>query len=107
MPDGTPTADLKGKVYRQNHDVVMRKIAGDLFLIPIKGKLADMQRIFTLNQVGEFIWRDLAAQKNIIDIRDRLVSNFDVTKETAMADIEEFVSDLLQAGLITEEGDCL
>ena len=104
MPEGKPKGGLEGKVYRKNHDVVMRKIAGDLFLIPIKGKLADMQRIFTLNQVGEFIWRDLAAQKSIIDIRDRLVANFDVTKETAMADIEEFVSELLKASLITEEG---
>jgi hypothetical protein len=103
MSDGTPKPGFEGKVYRKNHDVVMRKIAGDLFLIPIKGKLADMQRIFTLNPVGEFIWRDLTAQKNINDIRDGLVSNFDVTKETAMADIEEFVSELLQASLITEE----
>ena len=102
MPDGTPKTGFEGKVYRKNQDVVMRKIAGDLFLVPITGKLADMQRIFTLNPVGEFIWQGLDAQKSLNDIRDDLVSNFNVNKETAMADIEEFVSELLEANLITE-----
>ena len=93
---------LGEKVYRKNGDIVTRKIAGDLFLIPIKGKLADMQRIFSINAVGEFIWQSLDSQKSLNDIRNDLASNFNLDEEKAMADIEEFVADLLQADLITE-----
>jgi hypothetical protein len=103
MPDESLKIDLWEKVYRKNHDVVTRKIAGELFLVPIKGKIADMQRIFTLNPVGEFIWQELDAQKSLNDICDDLISNFDVKKETAMADIKEFVTELLQADLIMEK----
>jgi len=90
------------KVYRKNSDIVTRKIAGDLFLVPVKGKLADMQRIFSLNAVGEFIWQRLDSQKSLNAIRDDLASCFNVDEEKAMADIEEFVAELLRADLITE-----
>lgn len=92
--------DLWARVYRKNPDVVARKIAGELLLVPVKGKIADMQRIFTLNPVGELIWQELDAQKDLKDIRDRVISDFDVTIETATTDIEEFVTELLQADLI-------
>ena len=91
------------KVYRKNSDIVTRKIAGDLFLVPIKGKLADMQRIFSVNAVGEFIWQSMDSQRSLNDIRDDLASNFTVDEDEAMADIEAFVSELLQADLITEK----
>lgn len=95
-------ADFWEKVYRKNPDVVARKIAGELLLVPVKGKIADMKRIFTLNPVGELIWEELDAQKNLNDIRGRVMSNFDVTMERAIIDIQEFVTELLQADLILE-----
>ncbi len=89
-------------MYRKNPDVVARKIAGELLLVPVKGKIADMQRIFTLNPVGELIWQELDAPKKLQDIRERVISDFDVTIETATIDIEEFVTELLSADLILE-----
>jgi hypothetical protein len=95
-------ADRGAKVYRKNPDVVTRKIAGELFLVPIRGKVADMQRIFSLNPVGELIWESMDAQENLNDIRDKVVAHFDVSRETAMTDVEEFIAALLQAKLIVE-----
>jgi len=102
MADRPLTKDFWKKVYRKSPDVVVRKIAGELLLVPVRGKIADMQKIFTLNPVGELIWQELDAQRNLDDIRDRVVSEFDVTMETAMSDIEEFITELLQANLIME-----
>ena len=95
-------ADFWEKVYRKNPDVVARKIAGELLLVPVKGKIADMKRIFTLNPVGELIWQEMDANKNLHDIRGLVMSDFNVTIETAMTDIEEFITELLQANLILE-----
>ena len=94
--------DHREKVYRKSPDIVARKIAGELLLVPVKGKIADMKRIFALSPVGEMIWQELDAQKNLNDIRDQVVSCFDVTAEKAMTDIEEFIAELVQAGLILE-----
>lgn len=43
------------KVYRHSGDVVNRQILGDTLLVPVRGKLADLQRIFALNPVARHI----------------------------------------------------
>jgi hypothetical protein len=90
------------KFFKKNEDIVSRKIAGELFLVPVKGKLADMQQLYTLNPVAEYIWQELGAQKSQKDILDGIIEEFNVTKEEADSDLQEFVSELLEAGLIKE-----
>jgi len=94
--------DILGKRLQKNADVVSRKIADEFFLIPIKGNLADMEKIFTLNRVGEYIWQQLGHQKTLEAIRDGVMANFEVGREEAESDIREFVGELLDAGLIRE-----
>jgi len=91
---------MMGTVYRKNEDIVTRKIAGELFVVPVRGKLADMQRIFVLNTVGEYIWQQIDEQKSLEDIRKGVIDRFDVGEDTADSDIREFISGLLDEGLI-------
>lgn len=87
------------KVFTKNDTVVSRKIGNELFLVPVKGTLADMQRIFTLNPVAEYIWQELD-KKNLNDICNGVVSAFDIGREQAETDIHEFITELLEADLI-------
>ncbi len=87
-------------VFRKSDNIVSRRITDEMFLIPIRGKLADMQRIFTLDPVAEFIWQDMDGTRRMKDIRDRLLDLFDVGRETADSDIREFIEELLEAELI-------
>ena len=89
-------------VFEKNAEIVSRKIAGELFLVPIKGKLADMQRIFSLNPVAEHIWQELDTQKSLNEIRNSIIEKFEVTEEDADSDLGEFIAELLKAGLIKE-----
>jgi hypothetical protein len=89
-------------VLQRNKDVVSRKIAGELFLVPISGNLADMEHIFTLTTVGEFIWDRMDGKKSINDICDEIMTEFDVERNRADSDIREFVAVLISAGLIQE-----
>jgi hypothetical protein len=93
---------MSGKTYEKNKDVVSRKIAGDLFLIPIRGKIADVQRIFALNPVGEYIWQEIGHQKSLDEICKKIITQFDVEEEAADSDMREFIASLLEAGLIGE-----
>ena len=93
--------DIWGKVFIKNDTIVSRKIGDELFLVPVKGTLADMQKIFTLNPVAEYIWHELD-QKNLHDICNGVVSMFEVEKEQAETDIREFIAELLKADLIGE-----
>lgn len=95
-------ADIWSKIFKKNKDIVSRKIAEELFIVPVRGKLADMQRIFTLNPVAEYIWQALDGQKSLDDIRDHIVSHYDVDKEQADSDIVDFIEELKTADLIRE-----
>jgi hypothetical protein len=89
------------KIFRKNDAIVSRKIADELFLVPVKGNLADMQMIFTLNPVAEYIWNELDT-KNLRDIRNGIVTTFQVERERAEADVSDFITELLEADLIRE-----
>jgi len=91
------------KVFIRNSDVVSRKIAGELFLVPVKGRMADMENIFTLTAVAEYIWERLDGRKSLDEILNNVVDRFDVEHEQAESDIREFIVELMGAGLITEE----
>lgn len=91
------------KIYRRNEDVVARKLSGELFLVPVTGRLADMQRIFSLNRVAEYIWYELDGKKSLGDIGNALAGRFDVGKEEAETDIRDFIVELLSAGLVEEQ----
>ena len=96
-----PNADIWNKVFRKNGNIVTRKIAGELFLVPVKGNLADMQKIFALNTVAEQVWQQLN-EKNLHDICCDVIATFDVERQQAELDIQEFISELLDAQLIKE-----
>jgi coenzyme PQQ synthesis protein D (PqqD) len=95
--------DMCDKVFIRNQDIVSRKIAGELFLVPVKGKLADMEKIFTLTAVAEYIWDRLDGQRSLDEIRKDVVGQFDVGEEQADSDIREFIAELIEAGLVRSE----
>jgi hypothetical protein len=88
--------------YRKSEDVIARQIAGETLLVPIRGDLAGMQRIFALDKVGEYIWQQLDTETSLQTIRDAVLANFEVSGEQAEVDIQEFIAELLEAGLIEE-----
>lgn len=95
-------SDIWMKVLERTKNIVSRKIAGELFLVPISGDLANMQRIFALTEVAEFIWENLDGRLNLNEIRGQVLARFDVPEEQAAADIKELVTELLQEGLARE-----
>jgi hypothetical protein len=94
--------NILNKVFVKDADIISRRIAGELFLVPVKGKLADMQQIYTLNPLAEYIWHEMESGENLNNIRSSIIEKFDVTEEAADSDLREFISELLNAGLIKE-----
>ncbi|MBW1894118.1 MAG: PqqD family protein [Deltaproteobacteria bacterium] len=91
------------KIFRKKEEVVSREIAGETILVPVRGKLADMQKIFSLNQTAEYIWQNMSGEKKLNDILEGVLSQFDVNKKEAEKDILEFITELLNADLIEEQ----
>ncbi|MFC1848890.1 PqqD family protein [candidate division CSSED10-310 bacterium] len=102
MNNNAVDKDFMNKVYQKSEQVISRKIAGEVIIVPIRGNLADMQRIFSLNPVAEYIWQHLDGEMQIEELQQRVIDYFDVSEEQATLDLHEFVVQLLEANLISE-----
>jgi pyrroloquinoline quinone biosynthesis protein D len=60
--------------------------------------------IYTTNRVGAAIWERLDGEHSLADIRDAVLARFDAPPEGVDADIEEFLTQVLEAGLIEAAG---
>lgn len=86
--------------YRRRGDVVARKVAGETVLVPIRGTVAELQNIHLTNPVGGFILELLDGSRSLDDVHAALVERYDAAPPQIGADLEEFVSRALAAGVI-------
>jgi hypothetical protein len=80
--------------YKRNENFVYRKIQDDTILVPIKDNVGDMGFIYNLNEVAAFIWEQLDGKKTLLDIRNMIIEEFEVSPKEAEEDLAEFVSEL-------------
>ncbi len=90
-------------MYRKSENVVARQIAGEMLLVPIRGNLVDMQKLYVLEGSGEFIWSKIDGVASLREIRDAVVSDFDVDEARADTDVRELVAELVQLDLVRED----
>ncbi len=93
---------MRGTVFKKSGKVLTRVIAGETLLVPVMGSVADMQRLFSLNSVGAFVWEQIDGARRVDEIAGAVADEFEVTVEQGESDTKHFVSELLQAGLIEE-----
>ncbi|WP_041441164.1 PqqD family protein [Syntrophobacter fumaroxidans] len=91
----------EGKMRRLDN-IVRRDIHGEVLLVPIRGRSAEMQRLFVLNEVGDFIWRRLDGTHSRDDILRLLQDRYIVRAQDAASDLEEFLGLLSAANLVEE-----
>jgi len=97
-------ASVWSTVYQKDDGVISRQVAGESLLVPVRGNLADLQRIFTLNGVGEFIWNALDGSHELGKVKADVTREFEVTDDQAGKDIIEFISLMEKEGLIHRQG---
>jgi hypothetical protein len=91
--------NLKDK-YRKTEKIVSRRIGDEQFLVPLSGRLDELQKIFILNPVADLIWQQLNGQRTLADILAAITDNFAVSKDQAGANLGEFIAQLQAEGLI-------
>lgn len=89
-------------MFRRIDDVVQREVAGEVFLVPIRGHLADLQELFVLSETGRSLWERLDGARSADDLAAGLTAEFEVDYEQALADTEAFLAQLSGAGLVEE-----
>lgn len=87
---------------RHSRDVVDRRVAGETFLVPVRGRLADLKGLYALNEVGSFLWERIDGQADAAALARAVEASFEVAPEVAAADTAELLAALRQHGLVEE-----
>lgn len=91
------------KKYVRNSNFVHRKIGADNILVPIRQINAESESLYTLNDVASFIWEQLKDPKNIEELLETILIEYEVNKDTARQDVMELVNNLVENGILVEE----
>ncbi len=85
---------------RRAADVVVRDVAGETFLVPVRGSLADMNDLFALNETGAFLWPLLDGAHRPADLAAAVALEFEVDEQAAARDVDVFLRRLREAELL-------
>ena len=83
-------------------DLIMREIAGEHILVPVGAAAAKFNGLITMNEVGRFIFDQLAEDRTLPELAERVTAEYDVDYDTALRDAEEFVQQLRDVGALEE-----
>jgi len=79
----------------RGNEVSVREIDGEMVLLDLR-----TSEYLTANRVGTVLLRLLAEDRTVDDLTDALVAEFEVPRETALADVNAFVGELSTRGLL-------
>jgi hypothetical protein len=92
-----------GTVYRPSPEVVTRDIAGQHLFVPVRTGVAQMDYLYTADEIGSFIYASLDGRRDAAALAALVAREFEVDQERALTDVLEFLAALRDAGLASEE----
>ena len=78
------------------NNFVIREIMGDTILVPIGDHLLEFNGLITLNELGVFILKLIPKVENENQIVDKILEEYEVDRQTAEADVKDFIAKLRQ-----------
>jgi hypothetical protein len=84
---------------RKDH-FIARKVGGCLLLVPTGSRVIDLNGLITLNHTALCIWEHLDGQHSVSEIADVLTEKFDVDLDQAGKDVQVFINQIDQMGLL-------
>ena len=95
-------ADLKS-VPSKSPSIVTRKTGNEYVLVPVANNIADMNSVYTLNETGAFIWELIDGERNVEDLIEAVISEYNIDRETAMADVLTFIDNMSKYLIISDQ----
>ena len=81
-------------------DIIMRKIGAETILVPMGNALKEHNGLFMLSETACFLWEQLPNCKSVEELADKMYNEYDVTKDQALEDTQEFIDNLIKLDII-------
>ena len=78
-------------------DFVLRKVADSYVVVPVNSLTLDFNGVMNLNETGAFLFETLQKGIEKEDLVNKMLDEYDVTREKASADIDTFINKLKDA----------
>ena len=88
--------------YKRNENFIFRKIVEEMILVPIHQDVIDMDGIYTLNELGAFIWDSLEVSKTHDELEQAILEEYDTDIKTINQDLQSFLAEMIIIGAINE-----
>jgi len=83
-------------VLRRNPDAAYRVYDGQATIV-----LPSRTAVHVLNPIGSLVWEQLDGRTSLAQILDRVLEEYDVSRESAAADMMQFIGDLRDHGMVS------
>lgn len=85
---------------RFKKEFIEREIVGETVLIPTGETAAHFNGLISVNELGRFIWDNYENAKDEDDLLQKILDEYEVEKEVAKVDLDEFLQTLKDAEII-------
>lgn len=75
-------------------EFILREVAGETLVVPVGSMALKFNGIISLDPVGTLIWKALEQGKERDEILAEILENFEVEKQVAETDMDEFLKQL-------------
>lgn len=73
---------------------VARAVGEELFLVHPRNKVTDMNQLFTLNELGHFMWNEIQLKTTFDLLLEKIIAEREVESDIARADLTTFHTEL-------------
>jgi hypothetical protein len=88
-----------------DHRFVTRRIGKETIIVPVAGRVADLESVYTLNEVATRIWELLDTPRTANEIAKLVAADYDAAEHEVARDVAEFVAMLEERGLAHAAAD--
>ena len=81
--------------YQRNPNFIFREIVEEAVLVPIHQDVADMDCIYTLNELGAYIWGLLDEPQTEQTLITAVLDQYKVDLEVVSADLKHFLDEMV------------
>jgi hypothetical protein len=93
---------LGGDSVRISDQFILRQIAGEYIIIPTGQTTLKFNGMITVNEQGAFLWEALKEEITEDALVDAVLAEYDTDRQTAQADVAEFLEVLRQKRILNE-----
>ena len=87
---------------RISDQFILRQIAGEYIIIPTGQTTLKFNGMITVNEQGAFLWEALKEEITEDALVDAVLVEYDTDRQTAQADVAEFLEVLRQKRILNE-----